>query len=81
MKVYKIYGQDPTWKLIDIKYNIEDMYEYVCNNYEKNHTTYLIMEADYKDNSEFPICLIVDEREFLEFKEEYKPKNKIYNKK
>ena len=44
MKIYKIYRQTPTWELLDIKYNIEDMYKYVCNNYEINPTSYLIIE-------------------------------------
>ena len=77
MKVYKIYGQTPTWELLDIKYNIEDMYKYVCNNYEINPTSYLIIERDNELDREFPLVSISNEEKYLKFKEEYKPYAKV----
>ena len=77
MKIYKIYGQVPTWELLDIKHSIEDMYKFVCSNYESNSTRYLIIERDNELDCEFPLASISSEEKYLKFKEEYKPYVKI----
>lgn len=72
MRLYKIYGQVPTWELLDIKHSIEDMYKFVCDRYESNPTRYLIIERDNELDCEFPLSSISNEEKYLKFKEEYK---------
>ena len=77
MKIYKIYGKIYTWKLLDIKCNIEDMYKYVCDCYENNPINYLVIGKNIELDSEFPLVSIINEEKYLEFKEQYKPYAKV----
>lgn len=71
MKLYKIYGQVPTWELLDIKHSIEDMYKFVYSNYENNPTNFLVVERDTELDIEFPLVNIFSDDKYLKFKEEY----------
>ena len=77
MKLYKIYGQVPTWELLDIKYSIEDMYKFVCGSYESNPTRYLIIERNNELDCEYPLASISNEEKYLKFKEEYRSYVKV----
>ena len=77
MKTYKIYGKVYTWELLYIKFNIEDMYKFVCDCYENNPINYLVIEKNIELDSKCPLVSIINEEKYLKFKEEYKPYAKV----
>lgn len=74
--IYRIYSSYQGWKPIGIKTEIEDIIPLIENKIYEEKAQYIIVEHHRDMNMDIPFKSIASEEEFLEFKEEYKPKVK-----
>lgn len=74
---YRVYSSYQGWKLIGIKTEVEQAISLIENKIYEEKAQYIIVEHHHDLNMDVPFKSIASEEEFLEFKEEYKPKQKI----
>lgn len=75
---YRVYSSYQGWKLIGIKQEIPQVINLIETKIkEEVNAQYLIIEHDYNLDMDVPFKNIYGIEDFLIFKEEYKPKQKI----
>lgn len=73
---YRVYSSYQGWKLIGIKPKIEETISLIANKISEEKAQYIIIEHHHDRNMDVPFKSVASEEEFIEFKEEYKPKVK-----
>lgn len=75
---YRVYSSYQGWKLIGIKQEIPQVIELIGTKInEEVNAQYLIIEHDYNLDMDTPFKNIYGIEDFLIFKKEYSPKQKI----
>lgn len=75
---YRVYSSFMGWKLIGIKQEIPQVIELIGTKInEEVNAQYLIIEHDYNLDMDVPFKNIYGIEDFLIFKKEYSPKQKI----
>lgn len=75
---YRVYSSYQGWKLIGIKQEIPQVINLIETKIkEEVNAQYLIIEHNYNLDMDVPFKNIYGIEDFLIFKEEYKPKQKI----
>lgn len=75
---YRVYSSYQGWNLIGIKQEIPQVITLIDEAIEtENNAQYIVIEHNRDMNMDVPFKSIASIEEFIEFKEEYKPKEKI----
>ena len=75
---YRVYSSYQGWNLIGIKQEIPQVIALIDEAIEtENNVQYIVIEHNRDMNMDVPFKSIASIEEFIEFKEEYKPKEKI----
>lgn len=77
MKNFRLYSNIPKLHLITVKENINDIIDIIEPKIFKEDAIYTVIEHNFDLNMDVPIKIIYGVEDFLTFKEENTPINKV----